>query len=192
MTTDTEFIQSVQQLNGLVLDMFWDINERSKKKQGKSIIEQMDEKEMEALGASIAQGTRSCCILMHNYAKDVLTGVDNFKIEQTIEVCDDMLESCISMLGSCAKKYNVSHCDDDDEDDDCDDGFDMSDDAQNLRLESLREIPKDRLRAVLKEAGLTKKELDWAIEKIHSKNQEMDDDDMDIGLSILRKMQGRD
>jgi len=51
-------------------------------------------------------------------------------------------------------------------------------------------VPKDELKTILKESGLTKKQIDWCINKIHSEDQSLGDDDTDIGLDVLKKLKG--
>ena len=199
MTTEREMLKALQELNGHVTKMFNDVNTRMHKKCGKDIFDKMDIKEELALNAGIAQVQRMYCVLMHNYVPDeLLTDTDKIKITQTIKCCDDIVDECTGALaGQGVKKYTVMKDDSEEEENDDDwndddDSFisEMTEEAQEKRLKCLRAVPKDELKTILKESGLTKKQIDWCINKIHSDDQSLGDDDTDIGLDVLKKLKG--
>lgn len=192
MTNAKEFTQAVQQLNAHVEDMFESINARMMKKTGKDVFSFADERELVALNASLAQVTRSYCVLMHKYVPDeIRTKIDNIKIRETIKCCDGLIEEAVSTLGDACDRYVVSKEEDEEEDDDDVDMHDIfSAKAQEKRLDFLRGVPKKQADAILKETGLSDEEIEWCHKLIESGDQDMSDEDMEIGLNILKKMHG--
>ena len=198
MTTEKDITKAVQELNVHVTEMFNEMDARMKKEHGKSILDQMQSKEVLALNASIAQVSRTYAVAMAKYIpQDDLSKLDKYKIMETIKCCEGLIDECTGALAeTCVKRYAVCEDDEEDEDDDIDwmedDSFisEMTSEAQEKRLKCLRAVPEEELRTVLKESGLTKKQIDWCVKKIHDEDQSLGDDDTDIGLDVLKKLKG--
>ena len=183
MTSKTEYISAVQDLNAHVSKMFDTFNTRMDKETGTSIIENLDDQEVLMLSACIAQVSRAYCVLMHNHVpEEKLTKLDKYKIDKTIEVCDDEIKQCTSSFKGTVEHFTRDYDDDDEEK--------TLDDSINMHLASLRAFPPEFVKKTLGELGLSKKEVDWAMDVIKSGRDLDSAEDTATALNIMKKLQG--